>query len=92
MRPVLICWKSFLSGSALPSDTCLEQSFPGREVRAGLERLYKKVEKHLSEEENLLQVVWHHMQVQSIVMQLYNSLPEDHMMQTAAAVQCNYIV
>ena len=35
----------------------------GREVRGGLERLFKKVEKHLSEEENLLQVVWHHMQV-----------------------------
>ena len=30
--------------------------YPGREVKAGLERLYKKVEKHLSEEENLLQV------------------------------------
>ena len=30
--------------------------YPGKEVRGGLERLYKKVEKHLSEEENLLQV------------------------------------
>ena len=31
--------------------------YPGKEVRGGLERLYKKVEKHLSEEENLLQVI-----------------------------------
>ena len=30
--------------------------YPGKEVRSGLERLYRKVEKHLSEEENLLQV------------------------------------
>ena len=30
--------------------------YPGKEVKSGLERLYKKVEKHLSEEENLLQV------------------------------------
>jgi len=41
-------------------------SYPGREVRAGLERLYKKVEKHLCEEESLLQVVWHHMQEEFI--------------------------
>ena len=41
-------------------------AYPGREVRAGLEKLYKKVEKHLSEEENLLQVVWHHMQEEFI--------------------------
>ena len=40
--------------------------YPGREVRAGLERLYKKVEKHLSEEENLLQVVWRAMQEEFI--------------------------
>lgn len=31
-------------------------SYPGREVKKGLESLYKKVEKHLSEESNLLQV------------------------------------
>jgi len=40
--------------------------YPGKEVRGGLERLYKKVEKHLSEEENLLQVVWHAMQEEFI--------------------------
>jgi len=41
-------------------------AYPGREVRAGLERLYRKVEKHLSEEEGMLQVVWHHMQEEFI--------------------------
>jgi len=30
--------------------------YPGREVKKGLEALYKKVEKHLSDEGNLLQV------------------------------------
>lgn len=32
------------------------QQYPKREVKHGLENLYRKVEKHLSEEENLLQV------------------------------------
>lgn len=36
--------------------------YPAREVKKGLESLYKKVEKHLCEEENLLQVVWRAMQ------------------------------
>jgi len=40
--------------------------YPGKEVKAGLERLYKKVEKHLCEEENLLQVVWRAMQEEFI--------------------------
>ncbi|KAG8328786.1 Exocyst complex component 1 [Homalodisca vitripennis] len=31
------------------------REYPGREVRKGLNDLYKKVEKHLCEEENLLQ-------------------------------------
>ncbi|XP_055379059.1 exocyst complex component 1 [Condylostylus longicornis] len=35
--------------------------YPAREVKKGLENLYKKVEKHLCEEESLLQVVWHAM-------------------------------
>lgn len=38
------------------------KEYPGKEVKRGLESLYKKVEKHLCEEENLLQVVWHSMQ------------------------------
>ena len=32
------------------------------QVKKNLEHLYKKLEKHLCEEENLLQVVWLHMQ------------------------------
>ncbi|XP_037820540.1 exocyst complex component 1 [Lucilia sericata] len=41
--------------------------YPAREVKKGLENLYRKVEKHLCEEENLLQVVWHAMQEEFIV-------------------------
>ena len=32
------------------------KEYPAKEVKKGLESLYKKVDKHLSEEENLLQV------------------------------------
>ncbi|XP_058829670.1 exocyst complex component 1 [Topomyia yanbarensis] len=46
--------------------------YPAREVKKGLEHLYKKVEKHLCEEENLLQVVWRAMQEEFIAQ--YNSL------------------
>lgn len=38
------------------------KEYPGKEVKKGLDNLYKKVDKHLCEEENLLQVVWHIMQ------------------------------
>lgn len=38
------------------------KEYPGKEVKKGLDNLYKKVNKHLCEEENLLQVVWHSMQ------------------------------
>ncbi|XP_025088337.1 exocyst complex component 1-like isoform X2 [Pomacea canaliculata] len=38
------------------------REYPGKEVKKTLEHLYKKVEKQLCEEENLLQVVWHEMQ------------------------------
>lgn len=38
------------------------KEYTGKEVKKGLEQLYKRVEKHLCEEENLLQVVWHSMQ------------------------------
>lgn len=48
--------------------------YPSREVKKGLESLYKKVEKHLCEEENLLQVVWRAMQEEFIVQ--YNYLEE----------------
>ncbi|XP_041780962.1 exocyst complex component 1 [Anopheles merus] len=48
--------------------------YPAREVKKGLEQLYKKVEKHLCEEENLLQVVWRAMQQEFI--NQYNSLEQ----------------
>lgn len=38
------------------------KEYPAKDIKRGLEHLYKKVEKHLCEEENLLQVVWHSMQ------------------------------
>uniref|UniRef100_A0A4W3H2T0 Exocyst complex component 1-like n=1 Tax=Callorhinchus milii TaxID=7868 RepID=A0A4W3H2T0_CALMI len=38
------------------------EKYQGKEVKKALENLYKKVTKHLSEEENLLQVVWRTMQ------------------------------
>merc|ERR1712179_855873 len=40
--------------------------YPGREVKKGLESLYKKVDKHLCEEEHLIEVVWRHMQEEFI--------------------------
>lgn len=36
---------------------CIKE-YPAKELKKGLEQLYKKVEKHLCEEENLLQVIW----------------------------------
>ncbi|VDK45989.1 unnamed protein product [Anisakis simplex] len=36
--------------------------YPGKEVKKGLEQLYKNLEKHLVENSPLLQVVWRHMQ------------------------------
>lgn len=48
--------------------------YPAREVKKGLENLYKKVEKHLCEEENLLQVVWRAMQEEFLAQ--YNFIEE----------------
>lgn len=42
------------------------QQYPGSTVKKGLDSLYRKVEKHLSEEGNLLQVVWRAMQEEFI--------------------------
>ena len=42
------------------------REYPGREVKKGLDHLYRKVEKHLCEEENLLQVSYNH----SIIFQI----------------------
>ncbi|OWF38472.1 Exocyst complex component 1 [Mizuhopecten yessoensis] len=38
------------------------KEYPGKEVKKSLEHLYKKIEKQLCEEENLLQVTWLAMQ------------------------------
>lgn len=48
--------------------------YPAKEVKKGLDSLYKKVDKHLCEEENLLQVVWRAMQEEFITQ--YNYLEE----------------
>lgn len=48
--------------------------YPGSTVKKGLESLYRKVEKHLSEEGNLLQVVWRAMQEEFI--QQYKTLED----------------
>lgn len=37
-------------------------AYPGKEVKRGLENLYKKVTKHLVEGSSLLEVVWRQMQ------------------------------
>ncbi|KAJ3191225.1 Exocyst complex component 1 [Irineochytrium annulatum] len=34
------------------------KKYPGKEIKKGLEQLYKRVDKHYSDEEGLLQVVW----------------------------------
>lgn len=44
----------------------LIREYNGKEVKKGLETLYKKVSKHLCEEENLHQVVWRAMQEEFI--------------------------
>jgi hypothetical protein len=41
-------------------------AYPAKEVKKGLDNLYRKVEKHLSEDSPLLQVVWRQMQVWEI--------------------------
>lgn len=38
------------------------QAYPGKEVKKGLENLYKKVEKHLIDGSSLIEVVWRQMQ------------------------------
>lgn len=45
--------------------------YPAKEVKKGLESLYKTVERHLCEEENLLQVVWRAMQEEFIIQYKY---------------------
>ncbi|CAF1292456.1 unnamed protein product [Adineta ricciae] len=40
----------------------LVREHPPKEVKRGLESLYKKIEKHLSEHSSLMQVIWHDIQ------------------------------
>lgn len=47
------------------------KEYPAREVKKGLENLYRKVEKHLCEEENLLQVILKYISVINIFLFLY---------------------
>lgn len=37
--------------------------YPAREVKKGLENLYRQIEKHLCSQSPLLEVVWRNMQV-----------------------------
>lgn len=46
------------------------REYPAREVKKGLDHLYKKVDKHLCEEENLLQVGNVHMLVYSCTLSI----------------------
>ncbi|XP_034249053.1 exocyst complex component 1 isoform X2 [Thrips palmi] len=50
------------------------KEYPAREVKRGLVNLYRKVDKHLCEQENLLQVVWRAMQEEFI--QQYKSVED----------------
>ncbi|XP_065352705.1 exocyst complex component 1 isoform X1 [Cloeon dipterum] len=50
------------------------KEYPAREVKKGLDSLYRKVEKHLCEEENLLQVVWRAMQ--EVFIQQYRNVED----------------
>ncbi|XP_067944096.1 exocyst complex component 1-like [Watersipora subatra] len=38
------------------------KEYPAKEIKNGLETLYRRLEKHMCEEQNLLQVVWNSMQ------------------------------
>ncbi|KAK3606322.1 hypothetical protein CHS0354_041956 [Potamilus streckersoni] len=78
--------KGYLSQGVKPEDVGYQLAFSkqelrkvikdytGKDVKKSLEHMYKKVEKHLSEEENLLQVVWVSMQDEFI--KQYNDYEE----------------
>ncbi|KER32892.1 hypothetical protein T265_01176 [Opisthorchis viverrini] len=59
VRPEVIQYQFAFSKQELQK---VIREYPGREVKRGLENLCKKVEKHLSEEGNLFQVVWRSIQ------------------------------
>lgn len=57
------------------------REYPGKEVKRGLEALYRKVEKHLCEEESLLQV--------RAASFLYSVSPYDRSQQMVRAIRAN---
>lgn len=59
MKPEEIAFQQQFSRTELKKVISI---YPGKEVKKGLEQLYKKVEKHLVDFSPLLQVVWRHMQ------------------------------
>uniref|UniRef100_A0A914ZGK6 Exocyst complex component Sec3 PIP2-binding N-terminal domain-containing protein n=1 Tax=Parascaris univalens TaxID=6257 RepID=A0A914ZGK6_PARUN len=59
MKPEEIAFQQQFSRAELRKVLAL---YPGKEVKKGLEQLYRNVEKHLVENSPLLQVVWRHMQ------------------------------
>ncbi|CAG9787578.1 unnamed protein product [Diatraea saccharalis] len=62
-----VCYRANLSKHELKRLLAL---YPAHEVRKSLHRLYKTVEKHLSEEGGLLQVVWRAMQEEFLAQHL----------------------
>jgi hypothetical protein len=52
--------------------------YPGKEVKKGLSDLYRKVEKHLSEDENLLQVATETFSKVLLRVQLHNVTVREH--------------
>jgi len=50
----------------------LIREHPPKEVKRGLENLYKKIEKHLSENSSLMQAIWH--DIQTLVLEEYERM------------------
>lgn len=63
VRPEVVSYQFAFSKQELQK---VIREYPGKEVKRGLENLCKKVEKHLSDEENLFPVVWRSIQTEFI--------------------------
>ncbi|CAH8531509.1 unnamed protein product [Heterobilharzia americana] len=61
VRPEVVSYQFAFSKQELRK---VIKEYPGKEVKRGLESLCKKVEKHLSDEENLFPVVWRSIQTE----------------------------
>lgn len=53
------------------------KEYPGKEVKKGLDNLYKKVDKHLCEEENLLQVCFSSFNLPRLHILIYIYFPQN---------------